>query len=111
MRREVAARSSNCAAMKIRRLLLAAALVAVPALVLPAAGVAASATVTGDAGTPVPLIPAPSIRNMDPEVAIAFDPSEKRYSAVVTGPGGAQASTGTDCDAVGAATPELVEYQ
>jgi hypothetical protein len=97
--------------MRARAIPLAAALAAGAALTAPAAALAASATVTADDGvTPVPL-GTPVLRNMAPQVAFAFAGTERRYSAVVTGPGGQAASSGTDCGATSATTPERVRYQ
>ena len=62
----------------------------------PLAG-AATVTVTGDDGAPRVLAPgaAPSIRNMDPEVAVALGGSERAYSVTYAGPVAAAASPRT----------------
>jgi len=62
----------------------------------PLAG-AATVTVTGDDGAPRVLGPgaAPSIRNMDPEVAVALGGSERAYSVTYAGPVAAAASPRT----------------
>ena len=97
--------------MHLRGILLTAALAAAAALAAPAASLAVSATVTADDGVTPVALGTPVIRNMAPQVAFAFAGTERRYSAIVTGPGGQAASTPTDCDAVTATTPQLVRYQ
>jgi hypothetical protein len=60
------------------------------------AAAAATVTVTGDTGSPV-AVPAgapPTIRNMAPELKVAFPPGEGKYKLSVTAPNGAAASTG-----------------
>ncbi|MCW3004309.1 MAG: hypothetical protein JWQ20_3607 [Conexibacter sp.] len=60
---------------------------------------AATVSVTGDDGNPVGIAqgtPA-SIRNMTPNVQIAFPPAPARYSATVTGPDGTAVSPPQSC--------------
>jgi hypothetical protein len=75
------------------------ALVAVLAAVAasPSAADAATATVTGDDGTPIALTPgaAVSIRHMDPDFSVALGGTERAFSATYSGPVAAAASTAT----------------
>lgn len=94
-----------------RGLTLAAALTALAAAT-PAAADAATVTVTGDNGNPV-AVPAgapPVIRNMRPEVGVAFPPGEGRYTLAVTTGAGTAASRGTDCSPRALLGPYNVDY-
>jgi hypothetical protein len=76
--------------------------VAATALVaaMPAAAQAATVTVTGDDGNPLPINPAapPTIRNMDVQAIVTPVAGEPRYyRTVVLGPDGAPASTPSSC--------------
>jgi hypothetical protein len=64
-----------------------------------AAHAAASVTVTGDDGNPVPIAQgAPvSIRNQSPTVGLAFPSQDGRFSATVTGPDGIPVSSALTC--------------
>lgn len=69
------------------------------ALASPAAARAATVAVTGDDGNPVGLVAgAPqTIRNMQPEVSVAFPPGEGRYVLTITDQAGNAASSGASC--------------
>jgi hypothetical protein len=58
------------------------------ALTAPSAAGAATVTLTGDDGTPIPLTPgtAVSIRNMDPDFSIALAGTERAFAATFSGP-------------------------
>ena len=90
---------------------LATALTA--ALGFPGAALAATATVTGDAGQALALgATATSIRNMSPSVTPVFDAADRRYSLTVTGPDGYSATLGAACAPVAGATDvaQAVKY-
>jgi hypothetical protein len=80
--------------MKIRFGIALATVVAMGA-VAPGAASAASATVTGDTGTPVPLGGAVTIRNLDADIDVNLAENEKRVIVDVTGPAGQRAIPGT----------------
>ena len=82
------------------------------AAVLAAAAPASAATpsITGDAGAPVPLTAGMTLRNMAPDVSFAFTAEEAYYSARVVGPAG-PASIGTDCLRTSDPFIERVRYQ
>jgi hypothetical protein len=63
---------------------LCAALAA--ALTAPTLAQAATVTVTGDDGAPIVLAPAASIRNMNPDLAVALGGTERAYAISVAGP-------------------------
>jgi hypothetical protein len=71
---------------------------------------AATPSITGDAGTPVPLTSGLSLRHMAPDVTFAFTAEEAYYAARVVGPAG-PASIGTDCLRTSDPFPERVVYQ
>ncbi len=78
----------------------------------PAVAGAATVTVTGDDGNPV-AVPAgapPTIRNMKPDVGVAFPPGEGRYRLTVTNAAGAAVSSGADCFSRGTLGPFGVNY-
>jgi len=58
---------------------------------VPAGASAASATVTGDTGAPMPLGGAVTIRNLDPDIEVTFTDAEKRNLVDVVGPDGRRA--------------------
>lgn len=55
-------------------------------LAAPAMAQAATVTVTGDDGAPLVVNPSASIRNMNPDLAVALAAPEVRYSVSVAGP-------------------------
>lgn len=82
-----------------RRALLALASTIAVAATGASAAQAATVSVTGDDGNPVALAPgAPAaIRNMSPNVQIAFPPASAYYSSTVTGPDGTAVSPTQTC--------------
>ena len=82
--------------------------VAVLAAAAPAS--AATPSITGDAGAPVPLTSGMTLRHMAPDVTFAFAAEEAYYSARVVGPTG-PASIGTDCLRTSDPFAERVRYQ
>jgi hypothetical protein len=60
---------------------------------------AATVTVTGDDGNPVGIAQGTptSIRNMAPNVQLAFPPAAARYSSAITGPDGTSVSSPQSC--------------
>lgn len=93
------------------RTLRATALVLGLSLAVPAAAEAATATITNDAGQPTQLGAPTTIRNMSPVLALAFDPSEKRYAISIVGPAGTAAATGKACIGTSLYDPERINYQ
>src|SRR4051812_3368260 len=89
-------------------MLVAAAATAAGALAPAGASAAVSVTVTGDDGNPLPLAGALNIRNMNPQVSFAALTTD-RWSATITGPGGAQVSSPVSC-ATGPFPNKLVDY-
>jgi hypothetical protein len=79
-------------------------------LTAPAIAHAATATVTGDDGTPITLNPAApaGIRNMNPDVAVALGGTERAYDLAVAGPLAAASFT-RRCSTSG--IPLDVDYQ
>lgn len=97
---------------RIRRSAAAALAFTALAAAAPAAASAASVTVTGDDGNPV-AVPAgapPTIRNMKPEVGVAFPPGEGRYSLSITGANGAAAALPIDCFSQTSRFPTRANY-
>jgi hypothetical protein len=84
---------------RTRRGMVAAATSILLALVgASAAQAAATVTVTGDDGNPVPIGATPAtIRNMSPTVGIGFPSAEGRFSATVTGPDGVAVASPLSC--------------
>ena len=82
--------------------------VAVLAAAAPAS--AATPSITGDAGAPVPLTSGMTLRHMSPDVTFAFTAEETYYAARVVGPSG-PASIGTDCLRTSDPFAERVKYQ
>jgi hypothetical protein len=94
---------------QLRNLLAA---VAVLVLVPASTALAATATITGDAGEAVPLTGAgPTIRNIAPALTFAFAPEDARYSFSVTGPAGDAAAAPLSCNTPEFATPQEVQYR
>jgi hypothetical protein len=83
----------------MRRGLVAVATSIIVAAATASAAQAATVSVTGDDGNPVPIAQgAPvTIRNMEPSVQIAFPPATANYSSTVTGPDGTAVSPAQDC--------------
>jgi hypothetical protein len=73
---------------------LVAALLVLPA----AAGAAVTLSISGDAGTPVPLTNGLNIRNMSPQISVHADAGEN-WRVAVTGPNGAAVSA-TSCSSL-----------
>jgi hypothetical protein len=80
------------------------------ACALPATAPAATVTITGDTGSPVPLTPGAtaSMRQMHPDVGVALADTEKSFDMTVAGPVAAAASPRT-CSSSG--VPSSVDYQ
>jgi hypothetical protein len=80
------------------------------ALTMPAVARAASVTVTGDDGNPVPLNPAATtgLRQMKTDVGVTLTGTEKRYTVTTAGPAG-PASTGYTCFSI--PTTDRMNYQ
>ncbi len=78
----------------------------------PAVAGAATVSVTGDDGNPVGVPPGapPTIRNMRPDVGVAFPPGDARYSLQVTNAAGAAASSGLKCFRTTFLSPDRVAY-
>ena len=96
---------------RYRGLLATAALTALAAAA-PAAASAAAVTVSGDDGNPI-AVPAgapPTIRNMRPDVAVAFAPGPGRYALTVVNAAGLAASSGLDCSSRSYGTSSRVNY-
>ncbi len=93
------------------RTLRTAALVLGLILGAPAAAGAATATITDDAGADAPLTAPTTIRNMSPQLKLAFAAAEKRYAVTIVGPGGAAAAVTTACKSVGLYDPVRIGYQ
>jgi hypothetical protein len=88
--------------------MLAAAAAIVGAFAPAGASAAVSATVTGDDGNAVPLTGALNIRNMNPQVSFGALTTD-RWSATITGPGGAQVASPVSCG-MGPFPNKPVEY-
>jgi hypothetical protein len=71
---------------------------------------AATPSITGDGGAPVPLTAGTTLRHMAPDVSFAFTAEEQYYAARVVGPAG-PASTGVDCLRTSSPLAERVRYQ
>lgn len=71
---------------------------------------AATATITGDGGTQIPLADGLIQRHMSPEIQLAFAEDEARVAVQVIGPSGAPASFGQDCIGTRFAGTERVRY-
>ncbi len=99
-------------AVRLRRGLILSAAFTALAAAAPAGAAAASVTVTADNGNPVAVTPAapPIIRNMTPEVGVAFPPGEGRYTLTVTTANGNAVSRGSGCSSRGALGPYRVDY-
>jgi hypothetical protein len=84
---------------RTRRGLVAAGTSLLIAVTGASAAQAATVTVTGDDGNPVGIAQgAPTaIRNMSPNVQLAFPPAAARYSSTVTGPDGTAVSPPQSC--------------
>lgn len=97
---------------RIRRSAAVVAALGTLAAAAPAVAGAATASVTGDDGNPVnvPAGAPPTIRNMSPQVGVAFPPGDGRYSLQVTNAAGAAASSGTTCFRTTSLFPERVNY-
>ena len=91
-----------------RALLVAAAAIATAVIAPAAANAAVSVTVTGDDGNPVALAGTLNIRNMNPTLSFAALATD-RWSATITGPGGAQVSSPISCG-TGPFPSKLVDY-
>jgi hypothetical protein len=89
-------------------MLAAVAVIAAGALAPAGASAAVSVTITGDDGNAVPLTGALNIRNMNPQVSFAALTTD-RWSATITGPGGAQVSSPVSCG-TGPFPNKLVDY-
>ena len=90
----------------------AGALILSCAALLAAAAPASAATpsVTGDGGAPVPLQNGMTLRHMAPEVSLAFTAQEQYYAIRVVGPTG-PAAIGADCLRTSSFSAERVRYQ
>jgi hypothetical protein len=89
-------------------LALGAVAAAAPAM----ASAAATVTVTGDTGAPVP-VPAgapPTVRNMSPEMVVAFPPGGGKFKLTVTAPNGTAASSGRTCSFKTSKATEFISY-
>ncbi len=91
---------------------LAAAGSVVAALLLPAAAGAATVTVTNDAGQPAQLTQGSplQIRHMAPVVTPTFAAADKRYTLVITGPGGNSAGLDSVCASTEGGGPQDIVY-
>jgi hypothetical protein len=97
--------------MKMRKMAMTAAATTIAAaLAVPAVAPAASVTITGDDGNPVPLTPgaAASLRQMKTDVGVTLTGTEKRYTVTTAGPAG-PASTGYTCFSI--PTTDRMNYQ
>jgi hypothetical protein len=78
----------------------------------PAAADAATVTVTGDDGAPVVIAAGapPTVRNMRPEVGVAFPPAPGRYQLSVVNAAGTSVSSGVSCISRSYTSPSRVNY-
>ena len=72
---------------------------------------AATATISGDGGSPVPLSSGMTLRHLAPNLNFTFADGETHYAARVVGPGGQAASGGTSCTRTSSPFEERVRYQ
>ena len=91
-----------------RGLLAVSAVIAAGAIAPAGASAAVSVTVTGDDGNPIALGGTLNIRNMNPTLSFAALATD-RWSATITGPGGAQVSSPVSCG-TGPFPSKLVDY-
>jgi len=87
-------------------------MLAMMALAAPAAADAASVSVTGDDGNPIAVAPGapPTIRNMRPDVGVAFPPGDGRYKITITNAAGNAVNNATSCRSRSLLGPYTVEY-
>lgn len=97
---------------RIRRSATVALALGLLAAAAASAAQAATVTVTGDDGNPIVVAPnaGPTVRNMKPDVGVAFPPGEGRYTLTVTDTTGAAVSRGVSCISQSFRTPSRVEY-
>jgi hypothetical protein len=91
-----------------RGLVAVSAAIAAGVIAPAGASAAVSVTVTGDDGNPVALGGTLNIRNMNPQLNFAALATD-RWSATITGPGGAQVSSPVSCG-TGPFPNKLVDY-